>query len=222
MKHDYAETLSDIADSTRASFQQTHQAREKGLALSREITRSSANTIRATHRGAFDRAGAMLEEIAGLVAQTRAILDEHPKVYYAGFVEAAVKEYAEAAATLAFARKASLPGHEELGIGAAPYLNGLAEAVGELRRYILDSLRRDDLARCDELLGVMDEVYTVLVTMDFPDAVTNGLRRTTDMVRGVLERTRGDLTLAMRQHRFERRLEAHQEALEAYEKQQSD
>jgi translin len=90
----------------------------------------------------------------------------------------------------------------------APYLNGLGEAVGELRRYILDALRRDDLSRCEELLGVMDEVYTILVTMDFPDAITGGLRRTTDMVRGVLERTRGDLTAAVRQRALEQRLAA--------------
>jgi len=220
MTQDYAETLSIIAEITRLSFQETHQARENALALSREITRASSNTIRAIHRREFDRASTMLREVSDLVVQTRVIRDEHPKVYYAGFVEAAVKEYAEAAATLAFTRKSSLPGYEELGIGVAPYLNGLAEAAGELRRYLLDSLRRDDLDRCDELLGVMDEVYAVLVTIDFPDAVTNGLRRTTDMVRAVLERTRGDLTLAMRQHGFERRLEAYQEALNAYETKQ--
>ena len=78
--------------------------------------------------------------------------------------------------------------------------------AGELRRFILDSLRRDDFSRCEQLLDVMDEIYTILVTMDFPDAVTRGLRRNTDMVRGVLERTRGDLTVALRQRRLEEKL----------------
>ena len=81
----------------------------------------------------------------------------------------------------------------------APYLNGMAEAIGELRRYILDSLRRNDVGRCEEFMDVMDDIYGVLVTVDFPEAVTGGLRRTTDAMRGVLERTRGDLTMALRQ-----------------------
>ena len=84
-----------------------------------------------------------------------------------------------------------------------PYLGGLADTVGELRRYILDRLRRDDFTRCEQTLEAMDEIYTILVTMDFPDAVTRGLRRSTDMVRGILERTRGDLTVALRQQRLE-------------------
>ena len=101
-----------------------------------------------------------------------------------------------------------MPGPSDLGVESRPYLNGLADTTGEIRRYILDGLRRDDFSRCEELLDVMDEVYTHLVSMDFPDAVTGGLRRRTDMVRGVLERTRGDLTLALRQRRLEARLAA--------------
>ena len=112
----------------------------------------------------------------------------------------------EANATLAFAEGSPLPMPKDLKVGAAPYLGGLADTAGELRRFILDSLRRDDFSRCEELLDVMDEIYTILVTMDFPDAVTRGLRRNTDMVRGVLERTRGDLTVALRQRRLEEKL----------------
>ena len=129
-------------------------------------------------------------------------------------MEDALKEYAEASITLSFVEGTPVPEPSDLGVGAAAYLNGLAEAVGELRRFILDQLRRDRFERCDELLAVMDEVYTILVTMDFPDAVTRGLRRTTDMVRGVLERTRGDLTLALRQRRLEQRLADFQAGLD--------
>ena len=102
--------------------------------------------------------------------------------------------------------RARLARPDDLGVGPAPYLNGLAEAVGELRRFILDLLRKSDFSRCEELLEIMDEVYTILVSMDFPDAVTKGLRRSTDMARGVLERTRGDLTFALRQRRLEEKL----------------
>ena len=198
--------LRAVAEKAQADFSETHAAREVALRLSREIIRNSANTIRATHRGEYEAAREGLARVSELVEQNHRGLAEHPKVFYAGYVEDALKEYVEATATLAFAEGSPLPGPDELGVGVAPYLNGLADTVGELRRFILDSLRRDDFSRCEELLDTMDEIYTVLVTMDFPDAVTQGLRRSTDMARGILERTRGDLTVALRQRRLEQKL----------------
>ena len=205
--------LARIAKRAEASFSETHAAREKALRLSREIVRSSANSIRATHRGEYDQAEQLRDEAARLVAEIEIELSPRSSVYYAGFVEDAQKEYVEATATLAFARGTRLLGLDELGVGPAPYLNGLAESVGELRRFVLDLLRRDDVSRCEELLELMDEVYSILVTMDYPEAVTRGLRRNTDMARGVLERTRGDLTVALRQRSLEQRLAAFQDSL---------
>ena len=205
--------LRQIADRADSAFAETHAAREKALRLSRDIIRTSANSIRATHRGEYDQARRLLNDAAGLIAQIEAELTPRSSVYYAGFVEDAQKEYVEATATLAFTKGTRLPGPDELNVGPAPYLNGLAETVGELRRFVLDLLRRDDVSRCEELLELMDEVYSVLVTMDYPEAVTRGLRRNTDMARGVLERTRGDLTVALRQRSLEQRLAAFHQAL---------
>lgn len=205
--------LTLIAEQAELSFSQTHAAREKALRLSRDIIRSSANSIRATHRGDYDQAGRLRDDAARQVAEIETELNPRSSVYYAGFVEDAQKEYVEATATLAFARGTRLPGLDELGVGPAPYLNGLAETVGELRRFVLDLLRRDDVSRCEELLALMDEVYAILVTMDYPEAVTRGLRRNTDMARGVLERTRGDLTTALRQRSLEQRLAVFEDTL---------
>jgi translin len=124
-----------------------------------------------------------------------------------GFVHDAQKEFAEANITFSLIIGKPLPDPDELGIGYAAYLNGLGEAVGELRRYVLDSLRRDELARSEEVLSIMDDIYNTLITMDFPDAITHGLRRTTDSVRGILERTRGDLTIVLRQKSLEEKLD---------------
>jgi translin len=175
--------------------------------------RNSANSIRATHRAEYEQAHELLQAVSDLKNEVDELLANHPRVYYAGFVEDAVKEYAEASATLSFAEGRPLAGPEELGIGAAPYMSAMAEAAGEMRRFILDALRRDDVSRCEELLGVMDDIYSHLVSMDFPDAVTRGLRRSTDMARGVLERTRGDLTVAIRQRRLEGKLAELQRSL---------
>ena len=131
-----------------------------------------------------------------------AAVEHHPDIRHAGFVHDAAKEYAEARMTLAFVRGDPLPAADELGVEVQAYLNGMAEAASELRRYLLDLLRRGRPERGEELLGYMDEVYSLLITIDFPDAMTGGLRRTTDQLRGVLERTRGDLTTSLLQSRL--------------------
>ena len=195
--------LRATADITRQSLADTDRARERALRLSREMIRHSADSIRAIHRGEFDTARGLIESAATLVAESETLLRERPEVYFTGYVQDALKEYVEANAVLSFIQDRPLPSPDELHVGAAPYLGGLADTVGELRRYILDRLRRDDFTRCEQTLEAMDEIYTILVTMDFPDAVTRGLRRSTDMVRGILERTRGDLTVALRQQRLE-------------------
>ncbi len=184
----------------------THAAREQAIAASRQIIRFSANSIRAAHRAEYDEARRLIGRAAQLRANLQPHRDAHPEVYYGGYVEDALKEFVEAHATLAFAEGSRLPSMDELDVGPAVYMNGLAETIGELRRVILDLLRRDHFDRCETLLSIMDEIYAVLVTLDYPDGVTRGLRRTTDVMRGVLERTRGDITVALRQRRLEERL----------------
>jgi translin len=132
----------------------------------------------------------------------------YPDVFYGGFLQDAVKEVVEAAVVLACATGQPIPGPEALQADYPAYLNGLGEAVGEMRRLALDSLRRDDLAEAERLMAMMDEVYGELITIDFPDGMTGGLRRTTDMVRGVVEKTRGDLTTAVRQEKLQAALQA--------------
>ena len=211
MSQSHITTLRSIADSTRQSLADTDTARERALRLSREMIRHCADSIRAIHRSEFDTASALIGNAAALVEESATLLRDHPEVYYTGYMQDALKEFVEANAVLAFIQDRPLPSPEELQVGAAPYLGGLADTVGELRRYILDRLRRDDFSRCEQTLQLMDEIYTILVTMDFPDAVTRGLRRSTDMVRGILERTRGDLTVALRQRRLEAMLAQVQE-----------
>ena len=180
-----------------------NRAREQGLAISREVIRLSANAIRAVHREDLDEASRLIDQAKQRLNDAEPMRHETPEIYFAPFLSDARKEYAEANVTFSVISGGAIPQPEELGIDPPPYLNGLAEAIGELRRYILDSLRRDSFERCQELMDVMDEIYSVLVTVDFPEGVTAGLRHSTDMMRGVLERTRGDLTMALRQHKLE-------------------
>ena len=196
-----------IAQSVRSSFMAKDAAREKALRLCREVIRCSANAIRAIHRGELDQARSSLDTAYGLLQEAAENLAQHSELRHTGFLHDSQKEYAEGCVTLALVLNDALPTPEDLGVSYAAYLHGLGEAVGEMRRYILDTIRRDDLSRCEEVLSYMDDIYGILVTMDFPDALTYGLRRTTDVVRGILEKTRGDLTIAIRQRDLEQRLE---------------
>jgi translin len=198
--------LEEIVDAVAKNLAEKNAARERALTLSREVIRSSANAIRAVHRGEMDRAADLLKAAGKAVAEAATALQPHPEVFHAGFLQDAQKEYAEASITNALILDAPLPGPDDLKVGYAAYLNGLGEAVGELRRYILDYLRRGELSRCEALLRTMEDIYSLLVTIDYPDAITGGLRRTTDVTRGILEKTRGDLTVAARQYQLEETL----------------
>lgn len=193
------DNLESIANQIREGFAAKDAAREKVLPLCRETIRHCSNAIRAVHRREFDQAKQLLKSARNLLTEAERGTADYGELGYAGFVRDARKEFAEGSITLALVTGKRLPDPDGLGIDAVAYLNGLGEAVGELRRYLLDSMRRGDLSQGEELLSAMDDIYNILVTMDFPDAITGGLRRTTDMVRGVLERTRSDLTLAMGQ-----------------------
>jgi len=200
------DNLDSIADQIRLSFSAKDAAREKALPLCREAIRHCSNAIRAVHRQEFDQAGELLQQARNLLDEAKQTVAAFNELSNTGFIRDAQKELAEGSITLALVTGNPLPDPGELNIDYAAYLNGLGEAVGELRRYLLDSMRRGDLSRGEELLEAMDDIYSVLVTMDFPDAITGGLRRTTDMVRGVLERTRSDLTLIISQKDLKDRL----------------
>ena len=189
--------LNGVSDQIRKRLDAKSDGREKGLRGSRQAIRECANSIRATHRGDFDLAQELMAAAKASLDGARAAMKPFPDIYYAGFLQDAEKEYAEARATFALIGGKDIPTPEELEVGDAPYLNGLAEAIGELRRHILDIMRQGKLDRSEELLGAMDDIYYVLVSMDYPDAMTGGLRRTTDVARSIMERTRGDLSLTL-------------------------
>ena len=205
--------LDAVTEGIHQRFSAKHRAREEALPLSREAIRHSANAIRAIHRHDEATARALLEQARDRAMAAKRALIAYPDILHAGFVHDSHKEYAEASLLIAMVTGEPLPEPREIGVEDAAYLNGLAEAASELRRFLLDSLRQGDIGFCERLLSVMDEVYSVLVTIDYPDAITAGLRRTTDVMRGVLEKTRGDLTVAARQHQLEQRMAQLQAAL---------
>ncbi|MFH0846592.1 MAG: haloacid dehalogenase [Chloroflexota bacterium] len=198
--------LDKIAEDIRLSLESKDRAREKALPLSRDAIRSCANAIRAVHRHEFAEAKEMLASARKMLREARVVVKECGELANTGFIRDAEKEYAEGSAVLALVTGRPVPHPDKLRVDHAAYLNGLGEAVGELRRYILDGLRKGDTGRGEELLLAMDDIYNILVTMDFPDALTGGLRRTTDNVRGILEKTRGDLTLMLTEKNLEAKL----------------
>jgi translin len=191
--------LQTLTDRINQTFEAKSAIRNNTLTRSRELIRHCANSIRATQRGDDAEAQALLQTARETAAEMIADARQYPDVYYAGYTQDALKELAEAHITRAVILREPLPAPEALKVEYAAYLNGLAEAAGELRRFALDALRQGDVSLAERILGDMDNIYSALITVDFSDAITGGLRRNTDMVRGVLERTRGDVTTAVRQ-----------------------
>ena len=201
--------LSGLSDEFHRRFDEVMAAREIGLSASRRAIRSSANAIRAIHRGEMDEASRLMTEAEESVREADQALTAHPEIRHAGFLSDAEKEYVEARLTAAIVTGSAFPGPDDLKVGLAPYLNGMAEAVGEGRRAILDLLRRGQAEEGERLLGAMEDVYHVLVSMDYPDAITGNLRRITDVARSILEKTRGDLTTSLVQKDLRDALERH-------------
>jgi len=196
--------LDEIAELIRQEFDAQNEARDKALVQTRTLTRHCAHAIRAVHRLERENANHELAQAGEIVRSlTTTLKSEQPNLYYAGYTQDALKEYAEAKIVYALVDNEGLPGPKDLDLEPATYLKGLAEAVGELRRRILDILREGHSTEAERLLKHMDDVFAVLVTMDYPDAVTYGLRRQTDITRSIIERTRGDITLSFRQQQLE-------------------
>jgi translin len=209
-------SIDAIVGEISTQLQTKNGARDRALVDSRQLVRRAANAIRALHRGEYDIADANLSEGRAMLTVTRRDLADHPDIYWAGYVQDAQKEFAEAHLVAAMIRGSEVPGPAELGVERAPYLNGMAEAASELRRYVLDIMRTGDpgdMSEAERALNIMDDVYTSLITVDFPDQITGGLRRTCDALRAVLERTRGDLTLSTRQAELARALTRATEAM---------
>jgi translin len=202
----YMEHLEDIAERIHKSFEVRTAARDRALMHARTLTRHCANAIRAIHRDEYLNAEEQITEARLLVNAIRENLADYPELYHAGYTQDALKEFAEANLTYALVRNGKLPSPEELGLENSTYLQGLAEAAGELRRRCLDMLLKGQSQEAVRMLSAMDDIYDVLVTMDYPDAITGGLRRLTDILRSITERTRGDLTLSLRQEGLEESL----------------
>ncbi len=190
--------LENIADGIRRNFDVRTSKRDEALKQARQLTRACSLAIRAVHRDDKEGMEANLAEAQSLADKLRDELKQYPDLFYAGYTQDSLKEFVEANVTCALIQNQPLQTPEDLGVEDATYLNGLAEVVGELRRRTLDILRSGYSQEAERLLGHMDEIYSVLVTIDYPDAITNGLRRQTDLARGIIEKTRGDVTFSLR------------------------
>jgi translin len=189
--------LTGVSEDLRRRFDARVQARERALPASRRAIRSCANAIRAIHRGELDLAHRLMDEARAAIDEGLSAVADHPDIGFAGYLQDAQKEYAEARLTEVIVKGESVvPTPDELGVEDASYLGGMAEAIGEARRRVLDLLREGRVDDGDAVLSAMEDLYAVLVTMDYPDAITGNLRRSTDVARSLIEKTRGDLAVA--------------------------
>jgi translin len=208
------EKLETIADRIREDFETRNGVRDNALHRTRELIRLCGNAIRASHRNEWREARDLLDRADSMAQSILENLEPYPDLRHAGYTRDAMKELVEAHATLALVKGTPIPDPGDLDVTYPSYLNGLCEAASELRRRALDEMRRGDLDEAERLLGIMDDVYDVVNTFDFPNAITGGLRHRVDQLRGVLERTRGDLTSSLRQDRLIQALQSFETRIE--------
>ncbi|MBN2622352.1 MAG: hypothetical protein JXA83_03235 [Acidimicrobiales bacterium] len=199
--------LHDVVAGIDRVLDAANQARELALPACRRAIRAAGSSIRAVHRLDVAGAAALAGESEAAVREAQRALAPFPALASGGFLHDAEKEYVEARAVAALVAGEPVPAPDELVVSPTAWMRGTAEAASELRRHLLDRLREGDLDRAEELLAAMDDVYDALVVVDYPDALTNGLRRTLDALRAVLERSRGDVTTTVLQTRLQRAIE---------------
>jgi translin len=209
--------LSELARSIQQRLDEKNAARERALPAARRSIRASANAIRAIHRLEFDSAKTLIGESRDALDEGLAAVRDHADIRHAGYLQDAQKEYAEANLTMALVAGGALPGPTDLDVEDAAYLGGVSDAIGEGRRRLLDLLREGRVTQAEELLGTMEEMFGVLVTMDYPDAITMNLRRATDVSRSLIEKTRGDLSIAVVQQDLRSALDRHAERVRGEE-----
>jgi translin len=201
-----------IVAAIERDLDEANAAREQALPACRRAIRAAGSSIRAVHRLDAAAAADLAGDSETAVREAQRVLAPFPAVGHAGFLHDAEKEYVEARCVAALVAGVAVPGPgpapDGLAVSLTAWMRGLAEAASELRRHLLDRLREGDLARGEELLRAMDDVYDALVAVDYPDALTGGLRRTLDALRAVLERSRGDVTTTVLQTRLQRAIEA--------------
>jgi len=205
--------FNELTDKAHQDFEARHQVRENALKQTRKLTRHAANAIRAIHRNERENAEENMDAANIIVKNLLNSLKDYPEFYFSGYTQDALKEYVEARLTINFLSNKPQPSPKELGIEYSTYLRGMAETIGEMRRRCLDILRQGYSDEAERLLDLMDEIYALLVTIDYPDAITYGLRRQTDMVRGIIERTRADLTLSLREQHMQQALKEFEERI---------
>lgn len=205
-----SEEFERIAAAVRPTLESRNTAREHAITTSRKVIRSSANAIRSLHRGDDAAAVALLSEARTLYESIVTAVASHPELIHVGYAADAAKELSEASLTAALFAGEPLPGHADLSVDPVPYLHGLGETVGECRRRLLDRLREGDLESAESLLSTMNAIVDTLAEIDYPDGMTNGLRRTTDVARALVERSRSDVTTTIVQDRLATQIAASQ------------
>ena len=180
-----------------SGFDCKDRAREEAFRLSREVIRLCSSSIRSVHRSDKASAERLMSEAALGLERIREVLKDHQDVRYAGFVDGAEQEYAEARCVYSITTRHEILSADEMGVEPVNYLAGLGDVTGELRRHILDLIRTGRATEGEYFLGMIEEIYYLLMLFDYPDAITHGLRRKSDLARSMLERTRRDLTNAL-------------------------
>ena len=190
-----AERLEEYVNSFLPKLEQRFESREKLLMTAREAIRYSGEAISLAHRGKAKEAEEKFELAKAKAKEIAEVVKNFPDLLY-GDVGTAFQEVSEAAFVLSVYLGKDLPSPEELGVPEFHYLLGAADAVGEMRRRVLELLRKGEKEKAEETYSIMEEIYEVLWELEYPKSLVPNLRQKIDYMRRILEDTHHDLFIA--------------------------
>ncbi len=197
--------LDEVISEIEGRLDEKDEVRELAIKSSRTIARLAGAAIQGMHRG--EDSAAILHETHEEVAKLRSLLDGHPDLFHAGFVENAMQEACESFLVHAILEGEKLPTPKECGVTDTAYLLGLGDVVGELRRFALTALRDGDVASASHSLERMERILDSLMRFDYPTALI-ALKRKQDVARSLIEKTRGEVAVAARSHELAKKIDS--------------
>ena len=177
-------------------FDKLNDIREQSLTTSREIVRECSKSIRNIHRNDEVSAKEHIENARKKLENLKSITSDVSEISYAGYVLDAEREFVEAVMFYTFEVSGYIEPFNNFNVHPSSYIQGIGDTIGEWRRKALDHLRNLDIKKAETYLAIMEEGMGTLNELDYPDALTGGLRRYADNARSIIERTRSDITNA--------------------------
>lgn len=195
-------TFQTLSEKIERRLVSLNEIRDDLMRLSRDVLKYSGRSIESFHRKQIDQTEQNLEKAENNLIELTKILETEPSFYQLGLVNVALQEYTEAKLLLDIVEKGKFSTVEELKVTEQTYLLGIADLIGELRRYTLEKLLEGEIVKAKSVYNIMKEIYGTFMQIDYGKNLVSDFRRKKDIARVLIERTLSDLLGAIQSEKI--------------------